>query len=61
MKKAPEGAYSGAMREPFFGPNAKPFFIQSLAGVATYHFLSWIGVGDLFYWLSCSFLTGTCS
>lgn len=49
------------MQEPFFGPNARPVFIQTIVGVATYSALSWAGVGDFFYWLSCSFLTGTCS
>lgn len=49
------------MREPILGPNAKPFFIQTAIVVATYHILSWLGVGDFIYWLSCTYLTGTCS
>lgn len=49
------------MREPVLGPNAKPFFFQLTVGIVAYITFSYIGVGDLFYWLSCTYLTGTCS
>ena len=32
-------------REPFWGPNAKAFFIQLVVGLVVYHFLVWIGLG----------------
>lgn len=48
------------MREPLLGQNAKPLFVQLSVGVLTYLTLYWIRVGDLLFWLSCNFLTGSC-
>lgn len=37
------------MREPFFGPNARPFFIQLAFGTAFAHILYALGLWHLLY------------
>lgn len=52
------------MRQPFFGPNAKPFFIQLAVGVAAAWLAVFSGIpdllGDLAYQFSCHYITGSC-
>lgn len=48
------------VREPFWGPNAKPFFIQLAVGTAVSFGLYYAGLWDFLYFLSCRFLTGSC-
>lgn len=47
------------MREPFFGPNAKPMAIQFGIGLALYFILE-PTLGRFVYYLSCTYLTGSC-
>jgi hypothetical protein len=46
-------------REPFFGVNAKPFFIQTAVGVTVAVIASYT-IGPWIYRLSCVYLTGAC-
>lgn len=51
------------MREPFFGPNARPMVIQAAVGItvamiAAYTFAPW--VGEQAFQLSCAYITGSC-
>lgn len=52
------------MREPIFGPNARPFFVQYTVALCALFFFTalfnWIGAYDFFYRLSCNYVTGSC-
>ena len=43
-------------REPVLGPNAKPFFIQLVVGVAVVLALTYLGVGQWVYDTTHSFV-----
>lgn len=47
-------------REPFWGTNAKPFFIQSAIALAMGFGAYALGVWDFLFDLSCRYITGSC-